>query len=171
MLPDAPAICRIHLDFMRWADQKLLNAVRAIDPVVASHAAGVSFESMTGTVQHIYRAERVWFRRVNGEPNCQITEVETPSLEELAELWPQLLEGWRVWGAELNTDGWFRSILSRNSAGVESRLPFWQIVLHVVNHGSYHRGQVISMLRQAAAPVISTDLIAYYRALASGSVA
>jgi uncharacterized damage-inducible protein DinB len=42
--------------------------------------------------------------------------------------------------------------------------PFWQMLQHVVNHGSYHRGQVTTMLRQiGAAPPKSEDMITFYR--------
>jgi len=48
--------------------------------------------------------------------------------------------------------------------GTQMRAPFWQMATHIVNHGSYHRGQVTTMLRQlGAAPPTSMDLIAYYR--------
>jgi len=44
-----------------------------------------------------------------------------------------------------------------------ARDPRWQIMQHVVNHGTYHRGQVIAMLRQLGAKGVATDLIAFYR--------
>ncbi len=48
--------------------------------------------------------------------------------------------------------------------GQAGRSPLWQMVQHMVNHGSYHRGQVTTMLRQlGAAPPKSLDLIAFYR--------
>ena len=48
--------------------------------------------------------------------------------------------------------------------GSPGSAPFWQMVQHVVNHGSYHRGQLTTMLRQlGAAPAKSMDLIGYYR--------
>ena len=51
-------------------------------------------------------------------------------------------------------------------AGVAGRSPLWQMVQHVVNHGSYHRGQVTTMLRQLGAkPSKSMDLVAFYRVL------
>jgi uncharacterized damage-inducible protein DinB len=46
---------------------------------------------------------------------------------------------------------------------------FWQIFQHVVNHGTYHRGQVTTMLRQLGAKAVSTDLFAFYRERASGT--
>ena len=48
--------------------------------------------------------------------------------------------------------------------GQPGKSSFWQMLQHVVNHGSYHRGQVTTMLRQlGAAPAKSTDLITFYR--------
>jgi uncharacterized damage-inducible protein DinB len=52
--------------------------------------------------------------------------------------------------------------------GTPSAASMWQMVQHVVNHASYHRGQITTMLRQiGAAPPKSMDMIAYYRAKAS----
>ena len=57
-----------------------------------------------------------------------------------------------------------RSFDYRSLAGKPGRSQFWQMVQHVVNHASYHRGQVTTMLRQlGAAPAQSLDLIAFYR--------
>jgi uncharacterized damage-inducible protein DinB len=46
----------------------------------------------------------------------------------------------------------------------------WQILQHVVNHGTYHRGQITTMLRQLAAKAVSTDLMAFYRERAASTV-
>ena len=49
-------------------------------------------------------------------------------------------------------------------SGQESSSVFWQMLQHVVNHASYHRGQVTTMLRQLGAqPAKSMDMIAFYR--------
>ena len=48
--------------------------------------------------------------------------------------------------------------------GQPASSPFWQMLQHIVNHGSYHRGQVTNMLRQLGAqPPKSLDMIAFYR--------
>jgi uncharacterized damage-inducible protein DinB len=168
MLPDAPSICRLHLDFMKWADNLVMQMARSVDPATLERDCGVSFGSILGTVQHIYRAERVWYRRVNGEHALQIAAVAPPTLDELRAIWPEHHEEWRRWAAELNSDGWFRGFSSPNAAGVVTApLTHWQIVLHVVNHGSYHRGQVTSMVKQSGFPVVSSDMSAYYRSLAT----
>jgi uncharacterized damage-inducible protein DinB len=49
-------------------------------------------------------------------------------------------------------------------SGQPGASPFWQMLQHVVNHASYHRGQVTTLLRQlGASPAKSMDMIAYYR--------
>ena len=41
--------------------------------------------------------------------------------------------------------------------------PLWQLLQHVANHSTYHRGQITTMLRQLGAKATSTDLIIFYR--------
>jgi uncharacterized damage-inducible protein DinB len=66
--------------------------------------------------------------------------------------------------AQLGEHGITRAIEYQTMNGVAQAQPFWQMLQHVVNHGSYHRGQVTTMLRQlGAAPPKSVDLIAFYR--------
>ncbi len=67
---------------------------------------------------------------------------------------------------ELGEDGVARVIPYTLLSGVASASPFWQMLQHVVNHASYHRGQVTTMLRQlGAAPAKSCDMITFYREL------
>ena len=111
MSPDAPSICRLYLDFMKRADNLMLAAVRDLPEPVLNRAQGVSFDSLAGTVIHIYQAESIWHRRVSGEPSLQLSEIENPTLAELKSLWPLLHENWRRRAAEMDANTWFQSIL------------------------------------------------------------
>jgi uncharacterized damage-inducible protein DinB len=51
----------------------------------------------------------------------------------------------------------------RNFAGIDLAFPLWQMLRHVVNHSSYHRGQVTTMLKQLGHRAISTDMILMYQ--------
>jgi uncharacterized damage-inducible protein DinB len=67
----------------------------------------------------------------------------------------------------LSNDDLQRVISYRNLAGVPGESALWEMLAHVVNHATYHRGQVTTLLRSlGAAPPASTDLIAFYRARA-----
>ena len=138
-----------HLEFMRWADGKLLSSV-ANDVDVFS------------ILNHIYRGEVTWLRRVQGEAGAKISDVASAGdLRELRELWPEVHRQWVEWGREQMD--WELPVPHEDSRGNWYEMPVWQIVMHVVNHGSYHRGQAILLLRKAGVNPPSTDLIAFYR--------
>jgi uncharacterized damage-inducible protein DinB len=68
-----------------------------------------------------------------------------------------------VWADGLSENDWAREMSYTTLAGVPYRTPLWQMVLHVVNHGSHHRGQITNMLRQLGVKPANLDLIAFYR--------
>jgi uncharacterized damage-inducible protein DinB len=152
MTPDLAATCRQHLDFMKWADERLLAAV-------AEH-----LPTQTVILQHIYLAEAVWFGRVQGQENLVIGDLKAPSdIAALQEAWPQMHRDWLAWAAAL-TD-WDTIIPHRNPKGDLFHMPAWQIVLHLANHGSFHRGQVAALIRAAGFAPPASDLVIYYRGL------
>jgi uncharacterized damage-inducible protein DinB len=135
---------------MKWADDLMLAAV-------AEHATGD-----IAILQHIYLGEEVWLRRVQGDREVQIPQLEAPSdIAGLADSWPALHRRWADWAGM--TDNWAVRIPHRNLKGNEFNMPAWQIVLHLVNHGSFHRGQIAARLRAAGVTPPATDLIVFYR--------
>ena len=139
---------------MKWADERLLAAI----PASASAA-------ILATLNHIYRAEAIWLRRVLGEPAAQLAHIEeAPDPEALRLLWPAVNQGWIGWAGSLQDDAaWSQMVPHQDSRGNFHQLPAWQIAMHVVNHGSYHRGQVTGMMREAGITPPATDLVIYYR--------
>lgn len=151
---------------MKWADNILLSALSQLPPERVHQDLGNSFRSMLGTLGHVYSAERVWLRRVQGEPNAQIADFQSPAdLPELREQWPAVHQGWIDWAAALPGNEWAQTATYHSSRGDRFQTPCWQIALHLVNHGSYHRGQIATMLRQSGLTPPGTDLIAFYRTL------
>jgi uncharacterized damage-inducible protein DinB len=152
MTPNIADVCRQHLDYMKWADEVALEAVAQQMP-----------ESLK-TLQHIYLAEQVWLARVRGNPLARVDSADGPGdVSALQGLWPGLHSEWL--GLAASVSDWGALVHYRMNSGVEGDSPLWQIVLHVANHGSYHRGQVSAMLRAAGFAPAATDLILYYRRL------
>jgi uncharacterized damage-inducible protein DinB len=137
----------------------MLAALLKVPSDRVSADTGSSFKSMLDTLNHVYLAELVWFKRIQGE-NRRLAELETPAdAAALAEAWAGLYKSWLDWSPA----DWTGPFTFRNNAGTESTMPYWQIAMHVINHGSYHRGQFATMLRQAGIVPPATDLIIYYR--------
>jgi uncharacterized damage-inducible protein DinB len=165
MQSDIGSVCRTHLEFMKWADEIMLAALLNVPSDRASADTGSSFKSMLDTLNHVYLAELVWFKRIQGE-HQRLAELESPAdATALAATWADMHTNWLDWAASMRPEDWLVPFTFRNSAGAESTMPYWQIAMHVINHGSYHRGQFATMLRQAGIVPPATDLLIYYRSL------
>jgi uncharacterized damage-inducible protein DinB len=91
---------------------------------------------------------------------------EIPYVSDLSVRWTDLEKQVRTYLDNAGDQGLHRIIPYRLMSGKEGASPLWQMVAHVVNHATYHRGQVTTMLRQlGAAPARSTDMISYFREL------
>ena len=158
-------VCQSHLEFMRWADEIYLRALSELPHGEANKDQGSSFQSMLGTLGHIYKGEVIWFKRVKLDPWAKLADIEVPEhIGMLEQVWAGLHDAWIEWAASVSAgEGWPEIVLHRNSQGTESKLPRWQIILHLVNHGSYHRGQIATMLRQSGITPPGTDLATFYR--------
>jgi uncharacterized damage-inducible protein DinB len=152
-------------DYNYWARDRLLEAVAALTPEQFTRPLGNSFSSIRDTIAHICDAESIWLKRWRGErPEGFQKPERITDLTAAREEWAGLERGMREVLETLGPDGVERRIEYKDFRGAPRSDVFWQMLQHVVNHGSYHRGQVTTMLRQlSAAPPKSMDLIAYYR--------
>jgi uncharacterized damage-inducible protein DinB len=146
---------------------RLTGAASALSEEDYSRPMGNSFPSVRDTLNHIYQAEWVWYARWNGESPTSFPHA-LADLTTLRDRWTELEGSVRAYVDAAGDPGLTRVYPYRLMSGKESTSPLWQMVVHVVNHATYHRGQVTTMLRQlgAAAPP-STDMITYFRALGS----
>jgi uncharacterized damage-inducible protein DinB len=156
----------LHLRYHAWATAQVLDAVKALPPEELKKDRGASHAGIETTLQHLFKADNVWFSRIAGEPFGNINDVPVPAtLGELEKEWLSLLERFQNWYKQLQPNQFGIEIRYSNSQGIPFSTPLWQVLLHVVNHGTMHRGQVVAMLRQAGLKPPATDLIRYYRSL------
>jgi uncharacterized damage-inducible protein DinB len=151
----------LHLRYSAWASLKLVVAVRVIPDGEFEKPVGVSHSSLLGTLAHILWADWLWFTRV-------VEPMDNPgqTREALETVWPDLHKKWISWAeraneAEINRAVEYKSILD----GKIARTAACQIVLHIVNHATLHRGQAMAMLRQMGIAPPHTDLMNFYREL------
>jgi uncharacterized damage-inducible protein DinB len=156
---------RALVDYNYWARDRILDAVAAVTPEQYTRAMGNSFSSVRDTLVHIYSAEWVWLSRWRGiSPSAPIAADAWPELGPLVAAWRDVEAGVRAFLDGAGEDGLARVIEYKLISGQPGRSTFGHMLQHVVNHGTYHRGQITTLLRQlGAAPPKSTDLIAFYR--------
>jgi uncharacterized damage-inducible protein DinB len=153
----------LHLRYSAWASRKLVEAVRDVSNTDLEKPVGISHNSLLGTLAHILWADWLWFTRV-----VEAMEKPGQSREALEMVWPGLQDKWIAW-AERASDDEVNRVVEYVSIldGQKARTPAWQIVLHVVNHATLHRGQAMGMLRQMGIAPPHTDLMNFYRELAA----
>ena len=159
------------LDYHYWARDRVLAAAEPLTPDQFTKHLGNSFPSVRDTLVHLFSADWVWCSRWQGEsPQAMLDPATFPDVATIRAAWTEHEQKVRALLAQLGENGIVRIIEYRLFSGQTSAQPFWQLLQHLVNHGSYHRGQVTTMLRQlGAAPPKSLDLIAFYREQASAA--
>jgi uncharacterized damage-inducible protein DinB len=159
---------RTLLDYHYWARDRLLAALAPLTPEQFNRDLGSSFKSIRETVVHTYAAEWAWHSRWQGQsPTTLMTNEAFPDVAAIHGAWADHEKKMRAFLEELGEDGVARVIDYKLLSGQPGSSPFWQMLQHVVNHASYHRGQVTTMLRQLGAePAKPMDMIAFYRARA-----
>lgn len=146
---------RTHLRYSRWASSRLLDAAMKLDHDQLHREMNVSHKTIFDTLAHIHMADRAWLQRVTGS--------EIKQEQPLEAAWPEIQARWAEWSEVLQDSDLPRVIAYKDRRGNSHESALWQIVLHVVNHATLHRGQVMAMFRQIGVQPPQTDLIFYYR--------
>jgi uncharacterized damage-inducible protein DinB len=116
--------------------------------------------SVRATLVHIASATLAWSRRIGGENvTSATTEAELPTVDDAGRVLSEVHDAFDRLVPTL-TPGRLADIFAyRNFKNEEKRLPFWAVLRHVVNHASYHRGQVAVKLKRLGVEAPATDLV------------
>lgn len=153
-------------DYNAWADKRIFEALTALLTEQYNRDLKSSFGSIHGTIAHIVGAERVWLFRWLHKPASLMGPADFASLADVRKMWDEVEAERSAFLATL-TDAMLESkIVIKPTGGGEYVHTLQQTLLHTVDHSSYHRGQIITMLRQLGVKPPGAGLIGYYRQLA-----
>ncbi len=148
-----------------WANKLIFDAVAALPPGEATKERVSLFKNMVHTLNHNYVIDQIWRAHLEGREHG-FTARNTPEHPPLADLWrrQQLIDDWYIaWSDKLSDaalEEEVRFTLIGGNRGVMTR---GEILLHVVNHTSYHRGFVADLFFQVPARPPVTDLPVFLR--------
>jgi uncharacterized damage-inducible protein DinB len=162
---------RTLLDYHYWARDRMFEALDPLTPEQATRDLSSSFRSIHDTVAHLCAAETAWYARWQGDsPSALLTGAAFADLAAVRQAWCEHEPKMRAFVEGLGEQGIDRVFEFKLLTGQDAASPFWQMLQHIVNHASYHRGQVTTMLRQLGAqPAKSLDMIAFYRTQGRGT--
>jgi uncharacterized damage-inducible protein DinB len=147
-----------HIRYTGWASRRVLDTALALSPEDQAKPMRVSHESILGTLGHIHLADRIWYKRVV-EPDMEMLPIaELSTIEALTGAWKDLQDRWESWADSAAASDLDRVVIYTMRDGSPGQTPAYQLVLHVVNHATLHRGQVVGMLRQLGVTPPNTDL-------------
>lgn len=152
-----------HFDYTLWASLRLLDAAGRLAPEELTRDLQSSHGSLLGTLQHIYYADRIWLSRLEGRTLASFVDPDPgPDVAALKEHWPVVIKGLRDF-VEFAPEELFESpLLFHRLNGDAHSMTHWKVLLHIVNHATLHRGQVMGMLRQLGHVPPGTDYLFFH---------
>lgn len=147
-----------------WARDRQLEACSKVGPEQFLRPMGSSFGSLRDTLAHLVAAEWAWQERFSGRSPRSVPAwvEELRTLGAIRERWSQVELDVRGYLAGLDSEALDRPLAYTNLQGEKWSYPLWQALFHVVNHQTYHRGQVTTLLRQLGAPAAPIDFLVYF---------
>lgn len=150
--------------FNRWAEERMFESVRELSDEEINRDMKNSFASVRETLLHIAAAQWVWLERWKGNsPGAFPEDKKHFALAQIVQWWNEIDAERHALLQSLTEADLDRNITYKNLSGVEFTFPMWQMLRHAVNHNTYHRGEITTMLKQLGRKVISTDMILLYQ--------
>jgi uncharacterized damage-inducible protein DinB len=168
----SPEDMRSLYDYNAWADRRVVEAASKLTTEQFVKPLGSSFGSVRDTLAHIYGAESIWLERFQGNTPSGLPDVtQFADHASLRTVWTPLEARLLDFVRGLSQADIDRVMEYKTFKFGVYKNPLWQSMQHVVNHGTYHRGQVTTLLRQLGGEPILTDLMHFYRerAVAAGA--
>lgn len=157
---DLSATARDLLVYTIWADRRLLQAAAEVRPEDLVRDTGSSFPSLLATFAHILGAQRIWLARFAGRSLPSVPGIaDFPDYATLAAGFAETQAEMEFFLASVTDEQLKAEIRYTNTRGETFARPLWQPVLQLVNHSTYHRGQLVTMLRQMGYPAPQSDFI------------
>lgn len=157
-----PAAVRSLYRYDEWANARLIDAVAELPEERRRAPIESSFPSLLETVGHIVSAEWIWLERWRGEsPSLVPGWVDHPVFEDVCARLRVVERERHAFLASLTAEDLETTIAYRLMSGAPHEDRLLDLLLHVVNHSSYHRGQLVTMLRQVGGRTVSTDYVVF----------
>jgi uncharacterized damage-inducible protein DinB len=150
--------------YNEWANAKAINWLLEIDDTQWLQVVNSSFTSVRQTALHIASAEKVWVDFWEEVPNPAFLSYEFKgSKEDLIWTWKRASQDLKRLVEHWPEDEWLRVIKYQTPRGKQMSSSFRETVAHVINHSTYHRGQLVNVLRQVGfTNFSSTDMATFF---------
>ena len=147
-------------DYNAWANGRTLAACRELSAEEYGRALGGGWSSVADTLAHLASATRAWHERFQGRsPEKLLTGADLPAFADAARMLGEADAAVRKLVVETPAERRNDILTYRNLRGETKKVVTWAVFRHIVNHASYHRGQISSMIRMLGHEPKATDFV------------
>ncbi len=149
-----------------WANSLLMDVIAALPEEKTRQKVAGSFGSLFNTTIHLWDAEAIWWQRMKlAERITRPGDHFRGDIKELIQNLLQQNKQWFGWIEAAQEHALQHEFIYQNTKREQFKQPVYQMLVHVFNHGTYHRGQLVTMLRELGVEKIpATDFIEWSRA-------
>lgn len=152
-------------DYNYWANERILRAVAQVSPADFVAPRSFSHGGLRGTLVHTLSAEWAWRTRCQEQvyPTALLAEADFPTFADLQTRWQQEETAMRGYIGNLSDEQINSPIFYKSLNGAPYEQLLWQLLVHVVNHGTQHRSEAAALLTELGHSPGDIDLIVYVR--------
>ncbi len=157
-------IIHLYSGYDLWANTRMIERLQREDGTILDHPVKSSFSTLRSSVQHLSGAGNIWYQRLSGRPAPRSSEADDSigSLIKQSSAMNDMVLGW-------DEQRLLERVDYTNLKGDPFTQPRWQLLMHVFNHATYHRGQLVTIMHQLELnEVPNTDMVKYQRSLMAG---
>lgn len=163
-------VIRTLYDYSYWAHRQVWACIAQLTDAQFARDFDWSHGSIHAQVVHTMGAEWIWFERLRGGwPRAMLAPADYPTRDAVRARWDEIEADVRAYLATLDDAQLVENVHYRSTKGDAHVNVMWEILLHVVNHGTDHRAQIMAALNQMGAPTVEQDFIFFLRARGGGS--
>lgn len=147
-----------------WANKLLTDDVNQLSEEQITKEIVSSFPSIYKTFKHMMEVENVWWERLKLAEHTTLPGWFSGNFDELSKKLLQSSQQWLDWVSNANEANINHVFAYQNTKKEQFKQPVYEVLLHLFNHETYHRGQIVTMLRQSGTnKILPTDFIAFTR--------
>jgi uncharacterized damage-inducible protein DinB len=151
--------------FHHWATGKVFDALATVSSPQLDQKWGGSFDTGRGLLEHVVGADTLWIDRLNGtSPKALPNYPRSFAGSGFRDAWLEIESRQRRFIETLTAAQLAEDFTYTNLKGETTTWPLADVLFHIVNHGSYHRGQITQLLRDLGMSAPSTDYIVFLKA-------
>jgi len=155
---------KLFFDYIYWARTRVLDIVETLPQEQFTRDMKTSHVSIHQTLVHMFGSEKLWLTRWQGaSPTSRERPEDYPTPAAVRIRWSEIENEVRTFLAGMKEEDALKNLTYSTLEGNTVSYPWWNTAAQVTNHSSYHRGQIITMLRQQDVKATGTDIIMYFK--------